>query len=80
MIFLVEYDRKQGVLRDLKRFSAVDRIQAQYERLARELSLHKSHKSCEVVLLEAADENTLRRTHKRYFNTPRQLVESMMEQ
>jgi hypothetical protein len=76
MIFLLEYDRKLGKLRDFKSFN--DRAQAQRERLERELFLHRSLQPCEVVLLEAADEATLRRTHKRYFNTPRQLVESMM--
>ena len=79
MIFLLEYDRKRGALRDLKAFPAVERVQAQRERLIRELALHRSPGSCEVVLLEAADEETLRRTHKRYFNTPRQLVESIIE-
>ena len=78
MIFLIEYDRKRGTLRKLKRFSGGDRAQAQRERLAIELHLRRSREQCEVVLLEAADEETLRRTHKRYFNTPRELVESMM--
>ena len=76
MIFLLDYDRKQGKLRDLKSFH--DRAQAQRERLDRELCLHRSHEPVEVVLLEAADEDTLRRTHKRYFQTSRQLVESMI--
>jgi len=77
MIFLLEYDRKQGKLCEFKSFH--DRAQAQRERLDRELFLHRSHEPCEVVLLEAADEDTLRRTHKRYFRTSRQLVESMIE-
>jgi hypothetical protein len=79
MIFLLEYDRKRGTLRKLKPFSGVDRAQAQRERLDIELKLRRSQEPCEVVLLEAADEETLKRTHKRYFNTPRQLVESMMQ-
>jgi len=79
MIFLVEYDRKRGTLCKLKPFSAGDRAQAQRERLDIELSLKRSHYPREVVLLEAADEHTLRRTHKRYFNTLRELVESMIE-
>jgi hypothetical protein len=79
MIFLIEYDRKRGTLRKLKPFSSVDRAQAQRERLNIELRLRRSQEPCEVVLLEAADEETLKRTHKRYFNTPRQLLESMMQ-
>ena len=77
MIFLLEYDRKQGKLYDFRSF--YDRAQAQRERLDRELVLHRSHEPREVVLLEAADEDILRRTHKRYFQTSRQLVESMIE-
>ena len=79
MIFLVEYDRKRGTLCKLTPFSAGDRLQAQRERLDIELGQNRSNSPCEVVLLEAADEETLRRTHKRYFNTPRELVESMIE-
>jgi hypothetical protein len=79
MIFLLEYDRKRGALRHIKQFPASDRTRAQHERLERELGLRRSAQACEVVLLEAADEQTLRRTHKRYFNTPRELVEAMIE-
>jgi hypothetical protein len=79
MIFLLEYDRKRGTLCQIKSFSASDRARAQRERLDRELGLCRSRQAREVVLLEAADEQTLRRTHKRYFNTPRELVESMIE-
>lgn len=79
MIFLLEYDRKRGTLRKLKLFSGVDREQAQRERLDIELKLRSSQEPCEVVLLEAADEETLKRTHKRYFSTPRELIESMMQ-
>jgi hypothetical protein len=79
MIFLLEYDRKRGTLRKLKRFSAVDRAQAQRERLDIELSFSKSHVPCEVVLLEASDELTVRRSHQRYFKSSRELVESMIQ-
>ena len=79
MIFLLEYDRKQGAIRTLKRFGAGDRGQAQRERLTIELSLHKSGVPHEVVLLEAADEEALLRTHERYFKSPRELVESMIQ-
>ena len=79
MIFLLEYDRKRGALCQIKHFPASDRTRAQRERLDIELGLCRSRQAREVVLLEAADEQTLRRTHKRYFNTPRELVESMIE-
>jgi hypothetical protein len=77
MIFLLQYDRKQGTIRKLKPFPFAERAKAQRERLDLELSLHKAGVPDEVVLLEAADEQTLKRTHQRYFKTPRELVESM---
>jgi hypothetical protein len=77
MIFLLQYDRKQGTVRKLKSFPFAARAEAQRERLKIELSLHKTRVPDEVVLLEAADEQTLKRTHQRYFKTPRELVESM---
>ena len=79
MIFLVEYDRKRGTLCKFKQFLDSDRAQAQCERLAIELELKRSQDPREVVLLEAADEDTVRRTHKRYFQTPGELLESMMQ-
>ena len=77
MIFLLEYDRKLGRVCSRTRF--LDRAKAQRERLTRELELHKAHVSREVVLLEAADEEALMRTHERYFKSPQELVESMMQ-
>ena len=79
MIFLLQYDRKEGTVRKLKPFPSHERAKAQRERLTIELSLHKTRVPDEVVLLEAADEQTLRRTHQRYFKTPRELVESMSQ-
>jgi len=79
MIFLLEYDRKQGSIRSLKRFGAVDRAEAQRERLTLELDLRKLGVSHEVVLLEAADTEALMRTHERYFKGARELVESMIQ-
>lgn len=79
MIFLLEYDRKRGKLCKFLKFAAADRSKAQRERLAIELQLKRSHEPREVVLLEAADEDTVRRTHKRYFQTPGELVESLMQ-
>ena len=79
MIFLLEYDRKSGKLCTFKQFSDADRVEAQRERLAIELALKRSQEPREVVLLEAADEDTVRRTHKRYFQTTGELVESMMQ-
>jgi hypothetical protein len=79
MIFLLEYDRKHGAICKRKIFDADQRAQAQIERLAIELELHKSGTLHEVVLLEAADETALMRTHERYFKSPQKLIESMIQ-
>jgi len=77
MIYLIRYDRKAGKVVTLKRFHSSDRACAQRERLTIELEFHKSGVPCEVVLLEAADDQTLERMHQRYFKSPRELVESL---
>lgn len=79
MIFLIDYERKRGLLRQFKRFRDDQRADAQRERLDIELKLDGSRASREVVLLEAQDEETLRRTHRRYFETTREIVESMLK-
>ena len=79
MIFLIDYERKKGLLRTFKRFRDDQRAEAQRERLDIELSLNGLRESREVVLLEADHEETLRRTHRRYFETTRQIVESMLD-
>lgn len=67
MIFLIEYDRAHGVLVSKKLFPAEQRLDAQKARLELEVCLNASGVEHEVVLLEAADEDSLRRTHERYF-------------
>jgi hypothetical protein len=79
MIFLIDYERKTGLLRQFKRFQDDQRAQAQRERLDIELSLDGLRELREVVLLEADQEETVRRTHRRYFETTRQIVESMLD-
>jgi len=79
MIFLIDYERKKGLLRTFKRFRDDQRAQAQRERLDIELSLNGSLESREVVLLEADHEETVRRSHRRYFETAREIVESMLD-
>ncbi len=78
MIFLVDYERKTGTLRKFKSFQDDQRAEAQRERLDIELSLNGSLESREVVLLEADGEETVRRSHRRYFETAREIVESML--
>ena len=69
MIFLIEYDRKTRCTLLFKTFKDTERHDAQTERLA--IELHRNREGLllerEVVLLEARDEQALRRTHERYF-------------
>ena len=74
MLFLIEYNRLQGQLVNLKAFDDVDRKTAEESRLMLEIVLHRQKIDHEVVLLEAEDENALRRTHRRYFEDLTELV------
>lgn len=76
MIFLIEYNRPQGRLVTFQRFQDSERLEAQNARLDLELDLNRRRVNHEVVLLEAASENAVRRTHRRYFKTLRQILES----
>jgi hypothetical protein len=67
MLFLVEYDRRKGRLLTFKAFRDLDRHTAEDARIELEVSLNRRGIDREVVLLEAASEATLRRTHRRYF-------------
>jgi len=81
MIFLIDYDRKKGKLKELKSFPDDRRCDAQKERLQIELRAKDAVLSGkrEVVLLEANDIRILHRTHQRYFETPEDIVESMRD-
>jgi hypothetical protein len=67
MLFLVEYDRTRGEITSFRRFDDADRKEAEDRRLELELDLSHQGIEHEVVLLEAASEEALRRTHRRYF-------------
>ncbi len=77
MFFLMEYDRPKGKIINITTFN--DRAKAENERLLIELELHKLHIGREVVLLEAANEDALRRTHRRYFENASQIGQSVSE-
>ena len=76
MIFLIEYDRSQGRIVTFKAFDDSDREKAEDSRLQLELELSRSGTEREVVLLEAATKDALRRTHRRYFEDLAELVNS----
>lgn len=67
MIFLIEYDRGNGRIVTFRGFNDSSRQKAEDARLELELALRRNKVDHEVVLLEAATEDDLRRTHRRYF-------------
>lgn len=74
MHFLIEYDRDQGEIVTFESFSDADRGRAEESRLQLELDLNLKGIDNEVVLLEAATEEALRRTHRRYFENLTELT------
>jgi len=74
MLFLIEYNRSEGRIVTFKTFDDSERSRAEQSRLAIELELNQRKIDHEVVLLDAADENALRRTHRRYFEDLAQMV------
>lgn len=76
MIFLIEYDRNRGETVAFRTFDDSERKKAEDTRLDIELELSRLGTEREVVILEAASEEALRRTHRRYFENLSQLVNS----
>jgi hypothetical protein len=76
VLFLIEYDRSRGKLIRLTRFEDDQSNNASKARLQREISLAQTGIELEVVLLEAASEDELQRTHRRYFETVTELTKS----
>lgn len=74
MVFLIEYDRKKGEILKLQSYPETERLTAQNDRLDLELSLIRDDLDYEVVLLEANTENDLRQTHRRYFESLREIA------
>ena len=74
MLFLIEYARDEGRIVCFKTFTDHDSTTAENTRLELELSLNRRGIEHEVVLLEAQNEQALRRTHRRYFENLSELV------
>lgn len=77
MLYLIQYDRARGTIVSLTSFVEQSRAAANDTRLALELGLSHQSSDHEVVLLEAPDEQTLRHTHRRYFENFAGIVESV---
>ncbi len=67
MFYLIEYERKTLRTFLFKEFAATEYDLACKERLELELDLNARGIDHEVVILEAASKDALRRTHGRYF-------------
>jgi hypothetical protein len=76
MLFLIEYDRPSGKIVNLQTFDSAERNAVQDTLFEKELDLHRRGIKREVVLLEAGSEESLRRTHRRYFESLSELVAS----
>jgi hypothetical protein len=67
VIFLLQYNRREGRLVTFQCYAETQRATAERERLELELDLNRRAVDHEVVILEANDEAALRKTHGRYF-------------
>jgi len=76
MLFLIEYDRSQGLIVQKRQYDDASREVAEKERLNLELDLNRRGVEHEVVLLDAPSEEALRHTHGRYFETVEELLRS----
>jgi hypothetical protein len=74
MIFLIQYDRRKGCIISMDSFRDSERKDAQDALLALELRLNRNGDDKEVVLLEAESEDVIRKTHRRYFESLRELT------
>jgi hypothetical protein len=74
MLFLIEYDRGRGEIVTFQSFGDLESEAAENSRLELELELTRQGLEREVVLLEAASEDALRLTHRRYFEDLSELV------
>lgn len=75
--FLVVFDRAEGRLLRLDEY--MDREAALKERFASE-RLHRQAPTVEVVVLTAASEDALRRSHSRYFQDVQQIARNGLRQ
>lgn len=67
MIFLIEYNRREGKIVTFRNFDASLRQDAEKIRFEIELDLNRRGIKHDVVLLEAQSGEELLRTHRRYF-------------
>lgn len=78
MIFLIEYNRREGSIVTFREFDDSQRLEADDSRLGIELELNRKGIDHEVVLLDAASKEALHRTHQRYFADLTQILKSAL--
>ncbi len=76
MIFLIEYNRREGRIVTFRDFDDSQRREASDAQLAIELDLFRKGIEHEVVLLQAESEAAIRLTHRRYFEDLQQILQS----
>lgn len=76
MIFLLTYDRSKSKLEEVRTFTNDQIVDAENQRLKLELNNLKCGIDREVVILDALNENDLRKTHRRYFESISQLIDN----
>ena len=69
MYMLIDFDQKSGKLISCRTFGESEGDLVRKARLDLELSLHAAGEVREIVILRAIDEEQIRRTHRRYFET-----------
>lgn len=69
MLFLINYDRAKGQLLSIQEFPDNERATASAARLNLEIELLTRANGHEVVLLESVSLESLKSTHKRYFDS-----------
>lgn len=76
MLFLIRYDPAAGRIVSMKTFKHDERSRADDVRIELEVRLNQEQTEHEIVLMEAASEQALRRTHRRFFEPFSDLVDS----
>ncbi|MCC6696845.1 MAG: hypothetical protein IT365_14535 [Candidatus Hydrogenedentes bacterium] len=77
MVFLIEYNRPEGRVVSMQRFEDAELSCAYDAQLELELALLHRGIAHEVVILQAASEEQLRRMNMRYFCSPEEIGEAL---
>jgi hypothetical protein len=79
-LFLIVYDRDRASLSEMKEYDSSQRDAAEKDRFERELRLSNEGARYEIVLIETTDQRTLKKTHRRYFRSVRDIANTSSRQ